>query len=389
MKFLNTADLQKNQILNIVLHNASAAPVNPMPGQIYYNILEKAVFYWDSIKWVAIGMFVESGIGISQTDSGMIRTLDINVDNATIEIDTQDRVIIKDDGVGTIKIKNKAITFVKMQDLTAMRVIGSITGGIPLEVAILNENDLASNSGTSLATQSSIKAYVDAMVSGIGILIGGFDASVGGSLPGGTTVKKGSYWYVTAAGTVQGQIFNVGDLIIANQTNPTLTNANHYVFLESNRSQATSSILGMVMLATNVEVQAGTDTLKVISPAGLSARTATETRTGLAATATQAVVNAGTDDGTIVTPKKLKALLDLKSGVAVSDVGNGSLVTFSISHLLATKDLNIQVLDNGTGEIVYPDVSRSVVSPFNVTVAFGTNNVPSNNQYRVLIQKIS
>lgn len=398
MKFLNSLDLAKNQILNIVLHNSATAPTLPKEGQMYYNTTDDVIYYWDGTAWISIGMDIQDGDGLGKTDSGKVRTLKVNVDNSTIEI-ASDAVRIKDGGVSTakiadgavttVKVLDKNITFAKIQDMAVMTVLGSIAGGTPIGIPILNEADMVSNSATGIATQASIKAYVDATVANIGTLVGGFDASVGGNLPGGATIKKGAYWYVTVAGTVQGQILNVGDVIIANVANPTVSNPNQYIFLESNRSQASTTVLGMVMLATAAEVQAGVDAIKAVTPATLSARTATETRTGIAAIATQTEVNAGTDDNKIVTSLKLKAFFDAKAGCAVADIGNAAAVSFVVAHTLATKDLMIQVLDNATGEIVYPNVSRAVLTPFSVTVAFGADNVPTANQYRVIIKKIA
>ncbi len=60
--------------------------------------------------------------------------------------------------------------------------------------------------------------------------------------------------------------------------------------------------------ATDAETALGLIRTRAVTPASLAARVATETRTGLAAIATQAQVNTGTDDATFVTPKKLAAL---------------------------------------------------------------------------------
>jgi len=73
---------------------------------------------------------------------------------------------------------------------------------------------------------------------------------------------------------------------------------------------ATTEVVGVVELATNAETQAGTDATRAVTPAGLSSRTATETRAGLASVATQAQTDTGADDATIVTPKKLATRLN-------------------------------------------------------------------------------
>ena len=79
---------------------------------------------------------------------------------------------------------------------------------------------------------------------------------------------------------------------------------------------ASETVKGIIELATNAEVQTGTDTVRAVTPAGLASRTATETRTGIAEIATAAEVSTGTDDARIVTPLKLKTQLDLKAPLA-------------------------------------------------------------------------
>ena len=76
---------------------------------------------------------------------------------------------------------------------------------------------------------------------------------------------------------------------------------------------------GVIEIATQTEVDAGTDTERAVTPATLSASVtnilsdpnnlpfATETQRGIAEIATQAEVDAGTDDEKIVTPAKLSS----------------------------------------------------------------------------------
>lgn len=68
---------------------------------------------------------------------------------------------------------------------------------------------------------------------------------------------------------------------------------------------ASTTVVGVVELADDAETAAGIDATRAVTPAGLTARTATEARTGLAAIATQQQVDLGADDARIVTPKKL------------------------------------------------------------------------------------
>lgn len=61
-------------------------------------------------------------------------------------------------------VADNSITFAKIQDIATMKVIGrTATGtGDSSEISILDEDDMASDSAVALATQQSIKAYVDA-----------------------------------------------------------------------------------------------------------------------------------------------------------------------------------------------------------------------------------
>lgn len=70
---------------------------------------------------------------------------------------------------------------------------------------------------------------------------------------------------------------------------------------------ATESQRGFVELASQSEVNTGTDTARAVTPAGLANRTATETRAGVIELATSAEVTAGTDAVRAVTPATLLA----------------------------------------------------------------------------------
>ena len=69
--------------------------------------------------------------------------------------------------VNTDHIKDDAVTYDKIQDVAANSVIGNTTGSTatPTNVAILDEDNMVSDSNTSLVTQQSVKAYVDNQIS--------------------------------------------------------------------------------------------------------------------------------------------------------------------------------------------------------------------------------
>lgn len=399
MKFTNTVDIQQNNVINILIDPRATAPANGKQGQFYFNTTNNVFYKHNGTEWVSVTSVINitsenQSIIIDNTNG--VFDLGVNVDNATLEINNTTGVTrIKDSGVTTnkladnavtnIKIVDKAVTFAKIQDIPTMTVIGRVTAGSgpASAISIINTNDMSGASDTNLATAGSTKAYIDSLIAGIGSLIGSFDANTSTTFPGTSTTKKGDYWYVTVAGTVNGVVLNVGDVLVANKVNPSTTSPNDWIFLETNRDQATTTVLGLIMLATNAEVQAGTNNTKAITAAGLSSRTSTETRTGLARIATTAEAVAGTDNTTIMTPAKVKALLDANVGGYTALIGNASALSYVITHNLNTEFVQAMFFLESTKEQIIVDWKRT--SATTITVEFSV--APATNSIRVIIKK--
>lgn len=241
-KFLTDINMAVGtSIINLVVDPRSLVPSSPAEGQIYYNTIDNVLYYYNGISWETFGdvtaVLTPTGSALSGGASGGAVTLQVVVDNSTIEI-----------GTNSIRIKDLGVTFAK---LATGAWTDSITG----------------NSSVKLTTENAVKTYVDAAVAGLGNLEGGFAAGTATEFPtavGGT--KKGDYWYVTSNGTVNGAILKVGDVIIASINTPNVNTTTDWIILQTNVDQATESVAGIAKIATQVETNTGTNDTNIVTP---------------------------------------------------------------------------------------------------------------------------
>ena len=105
-------------------------------------------------------------------------------DDSSLEVNVGGRLQIKDLGVNSAKLAAGAVTttklpdsilatdgvtYAKVQRVANMKALGNVSGslGVVTEVPILDEDNMASDSATALATQQSIKAYTDTKVAAV------------------------------------------------------------------------------------------------------------------------------------------------------------------------------------------------------------------------------
>lgn len=54
MKLLTNLEMNKNQVLELVLQQLATAPTSPVKGQIYYNTTDNRVYVYDGTQWLAM-----------------------------------------------------------------------------------------------------------------------------------------------------------------------------------------------------------------------------------------------------------------------------------------------------------------------------------------------
>ena len=189
---------------------------------------------------------------------------------------------------------------------------------------ILDEDDLSTDSATALATQQSIKAYVDASAGMTGWVLEDGD---------GTEVN------VTNAKEVK---FVEGGNIDINWTDTDNGTDGDPYDLTFTVPSASTSTAGAVELATTAEALAGSDSSRAVTPEGLAARSYSES------------------------------------------IGDGSATAIAVDHNLNTRDVIVQLYDVSSYDTVIADVVRTTVDRVTITFA----SAPASNDIRVLVTKI-
>lgn len=208
-------------------------------------------------------------------------------------------------------------------DLSFANGILSLAGSgvnIDLDARYVNESDFQSYKNITDARLASLESVV---LEGLKTPVP-FDAT---QFPGGfPTQERGFQYKVTVAGTVSGQHLEIGDVIIYDTT------GNTPFVLQTNVDQATTTLRGLVRIATQIEVDNGLDTSAVVVSSTLHTKLLNVINGRIASTqevydgnddvkfvtplknkqywankkASQATVNAGTDDEQYITSLKLE-----------------------------------------------------------------------------------
>lgn len=143
----------------------------------------------DSVTSTKLNNLVDSAAFVSGSSG--------TTDDTSLEVNTSGRLQVKDSGVSsaklaagsvtTTKLPNATssvdgVTYPKLQYATAKKVLGNMSGVTAAisEVDVLDEGDMSSNSSTALATQRSIKSYVDTKAAGT-LVLGTSQAATSGT----------------------------------------------------------------------------------------------------------------------------------------------------------------------------------------------------------------
>lgn len=170
------------------------------------------------------------------------------------------------------QIKDKSVTKIKLVDDFLGGVDWNITNGA-------NNATITGLKDPAAARDAVNKQYVDGLVDSTMKNPDSHNASTNAypTLYMGRGIQAGDTWYITWAGTMGTNKANVGDLLVA-KTDGATTDANFFL-VESNRDQATETVLGVSKIATQTLVNAGVNDTDYVTPLKLKTILGTLTKT--------------------------------------------------------------------------------------------------------------
>lgn len=263
-KWFNGLNLQQNQLENAVIQNLASDPSSGKAGQIYYNTTDNGYRYYNGTAWVSISAdaikSIVDGDGLTSSTSGNAVTISLGTPSAS--------------GSGSNTYGSNSVTAdshthqIKLPDAT------DLAKGV-VQLAADNDTTSTNKAVTPKQLETARKNAEVSITAGNGLTGGGTGNSLSVEMGTPSTIKQNSTNGTTATSHTHKLEFNT--------VNSPAASGNEISFIDTVSQGADGGIsatkktvriasttqTGVVQLATQDEVNNGTDTTKVITPATL------------------------------------------------------------------------------------------------------------------------
>ena len=379
INYLNNIDLNKNQLINAVIHVSATVPQSPVKGQIYYNSTNDRLYFYDGANWIDASGDIKS---VTTQTANQLDITDPNGPNPRLDIITGavtsggtalvtsgDIYTYITNSIGAISVDiNGTANEIEVTTSGTGQSFGNgdtITVGLPNDITIGNDltvtNDLTVNGNVQLGNAGT--DTVD--------IAGSLDVTGNAIITGDLTVNG-------TTTTVNSNTVNIGDnIIVLNADETGIPSQDGGIEIE--RGTSANRVLIWDESAGYWTLQQNTGNHERISTYADSIEDATVT-TGASSGLTVVETLSGTDNRI----KSYDVEIDFTQFQYKTSIGDGSTLAYTVTHNLGSLDVIVQLYDNSTYDTVYADIVRTNTNQITVTFA----NAPSSNDIRVLVYKL-
>jgi len=402
--FVTDINLNKNELQNARIQGLSSAPSSAVTGQIYYDTSNNTMYYNNGLTgvdgpWMPMGASSEvitdvikdaviGGVGLTATPSDVNNNVTIDLDNTavtpgsygsataipTFTVDAQGRLT----AAGTVNVATQL-------DLGA----DNAHGGYKLDL-LTDSVKFVGGEGidTTYATDGTLHT----------ITIAGEDA---------TTTNKGIASFADADFTVSSGAVSIKNVNLGTQTTgdyvANIQGTTNEITVSPTSGEGTTVTIGLpddVTITNNLNVGGDLNVTGSINTVNVTQVNITDNKINLNSDMPEE--NAPSADAGIIVHRGTEAdaellwnestdrwQLGLVSGnyhdIArkyVTTIGDGSALTYTVTHNLGTREVSVQVYDTATYATVETDVTRTSTSQ--VVIGFAVT-APAAGAYTVVI----
>lgn len=398
IKYLSSIDLAKNQLLNAVIQNLASAPGSPVEGLAYFDTVLHQLGVYQNGSWVYLG--ASGGGNVSKaSNAAAANTLQVSnsTDKALVDFSSAGG-IPKVTAGGVVSIATPGTDYSTpsaTETFTNKTLNAAGTGNVLSNIAtsmfasnvVDTDGTLAANSDTRLASQKVTKTYVDSAIQGIQ-----WKAPVRAA-----TTASGTLASAYANGSaIDGVTLATGDRILLKDQSSGAENGIYTV----NASGAPTRAVDMdantevpnfvvdvregtvnadqaFVCTNNGAITIGSTALVIVDFVKAAIPTATTSVAGKVLLASQAEAEAKTDTAKAVVSADLTNFPIKK----IATIGDGVTTAIAVTHNLGSKDVISQVRDASTDAVVLCDIvnTSTTVTTFTFAVA------PASNAIKVVI----
>lgn len=258
-KFLTSINLNRNELQNSVIQNLATAPSSPVEGLQYYDTALKQFGVYQNGAWTYLGTQPNLTSYVTQASTS-------TASNKLKVSGGADRTLADSTATGVVKVTSGVVGTATLDDLS-----GTSTSALSLnskKITSLADGSL----DTDAATFGQVNTAIASALTSVAKLKGGIDASTNPNFPAATV---GDFYRITVAGKIggaSGALVQVGDTIecfVTSAAGDYATVGANWVIVQTNTDSATTSVQGLVQLATSSEAEAKTDTAKALTAASI------------------------------------------------------------------------------------------------------------------------